>query len=197
MNIGFDIDDTITDTYSAMFGYAQKYTIDVLKRSAKLEKLNNLTNHFYIQALHNWTDDESEEFFKKYYKQIVEETTPFPYAVETIKKLKDEGHRIILITARWNIEGVSVKELTEKWLKEKQIPYDVLVVNASTKKEAAIQNNLDIFVDDSFENCKNVAEANIKTYIMDTRYNGGLDDERITRVYSWPHLEQEIRREIK
>ncbi len=197
MVIGLDIDDTITDTFGVMFGYGQKYTIEELKRSAEPVKTAGFTNHFYCQEMHGWTEEESEKFFEKYYSDIINNTEPFMFAIETIRKFKQAGHKIVLITARWDFGDVSVREVTEKWLEQQQIPYDVLVVNAKTKQEAALENKLDIFVDDSFENCKSVSNVGIKTYIMDTRYNKGLEDEKIKRVYSWPHLEQELRKEIK
>ena len=31
MNIGIDIDDTISDTYATLFPYAQKYTVEDLQ----------------------------------------------------------------------------------------------------------------------------------------------------------------------
>ena len=36
------------------------------------------------------------------------------------------------------------------------------------KAVAAKQENLDIFIDDSFKNCQMVADLGIKTFIMDT-----------------------------
>jgi len=196
MNIGLDIDDTITDTFAVMFGYGQKFTIEDLGKSADLVKTTGFSNHFYCQNMHGWIDEDADKFFEKYYRKISEETRPFMFAIETIRKLKEEGHKIVLITARWDFADVNAREITEKWLKEQQIPYDVLIVNGGSKADSAIKYNLDVFVDDSFENCKAVADAGIKTYIMDTRCNKGLEDEKIKRVYSWPHLEQELRKEI-
>lgn len=197
MVIGLDIDDTITDTFGVMFGYAQKYTIEELGKSGKIDYSKKLTNHNYIQALHNWNEDEEIDFFRKYYKPICEKTEPFPFAVDTINRLKEEGHKIVLITARWDFEDTDVRKLTEEWIKKQNISYDKLVVNANTKLEAAMENNIDIFVDDSFENCVQVSKGGIKTFIMDTRCNKGLEDDNIKRVFSWPDLEYEIRREIK
>ena len=197
MVIGLDIDDTITDTFGVMFGYAQKYTIEKLGRSVEVNYSQIFPNHNYIQALHNWNEEEETEFFKIYFEKICEETEPFPFAVETINKLKAEGHKIVLITARWDFEDVNVRELTEDWIKKQNIQYDKLVVNASTKLEAAKENNVDIFIDDSFENCKAVSDGGIKAFIMDTRCNKNLNDSKIKRIFSWPHLEFELRKEIK
>ncbi|MBP3463699.1 MAG: hypothetical protein J6K45_04375 [Clostridia bacterium] len=53
MNIGIDIDDTISNTYETVIPYAQKYTIEELGRSGTLNKENELTTHKYTKYLHN------------------------------------------------------------------------------------------------------------------------------------------------
>ena len=52
MNIGIDIDETISDTYETQFNIAQYYTINVLKRDGKINELNKI-------------QEEYKEFFKK------------------------------------------------------------------------------------------------------------------------------------
>lgn len=37
-----------------------------------------------------------------------------------------------------------------------------------------------------------MAEAQIKTYMMDTIINFNHKNDKVKRVYSWPHLHQEI-----
>lgn len=187
MIIGIDIDDTITDTYEVMINYAQKYTIDVLKREPIL-KDGNCNTHFYTQYLLDWKEGEDLGFLKGYYEKILNEVKPKTLAVEYLKKLHDEGNKIVLITARWVTDEFDVVEATQNWIKRNNIPCDKLIVNAENKLIAAKQENIDIFIDDSFKNCKMVSEGGIKTYLMDTRTNKGLIDENIERVYSWPHL---------
>ena len=187
MIIGIDIDDTITDTYEVMINYAQKYTIDVLKREPIL-KDGNCNTHFYTQYLLDWKDGEDLGFLKGYYEKILNEVKPKTLAVEYLKKLHDEGNKIVLITARWVTDEFDVVEATQNWIKRNNIPCDKLIVNAENKLIAAKQENIDIFIDDSFKNCKMVSEGGIKTYLMDTRTNKGLIDENIERVCSWPHL---------
>ena len=36
MNIGIDIDDTISETFETLLPYAQKYTIEALKKESKI-----------------------------------------------------------------------------------------------------------------------------------------------------------------
>lgn len=187
MIIGIDIDDTITDTYEVMVNYAQKYTIEVLKREPILEEIN-CDNHFYTKSLHNWKDEEDLEYLNQYYEKIVNEVRPRTLAVEYLEKLHNEGNKIVLITARWESNKFDVTELTKQWIETNGIPCDKLVINAQNKLIAAKQENVDVFIDDSFSNCQMVSNAGIKTYLMDTRINKGLVDEKIERIFSWPHL---------
>ena len=180
MNIGIDIDDTIANTYEVMFAYAQKYTVE------------DLTNHFYTRAMHSWTQEEEDKFFEKYYEKIAKETKPFTCAIETLKELQKQGHKLIFITARFEPDYFDVRKTTFDWLEKYKVPYDKVIINPKTKREAAIENNIDIFIDDSYSNCKDVLNAGIESWIMDTRCNRTIKDENITRVYSWPHIKQII-----
>lgn len=197
MIIGIDIDDTITDTYEVMMGYAQEYTLDVLGREPIINETNSCSNHLYIQYLHNWNKDEDLKYLELYYENIIKEVRPKTLALKYLNKLKEEGHTIVLITARWETEYIDVVGLTKEWLRKNNVPYDKLIVNAENKQMAAKQENLDIFIDDSFKNCQMVSDIGIKTFIMDTRTNRNLDDERIKRVYSWPHFYSVFKNMIK
>ena len=118
----------------------------------------------------------------------MKEVKPKTLAVEYLQKLHNEGHKIVLITARWKAKEFDIREITKRWIEEHNIPYDKLIVNAENKLVAAKQENIDVFVDDTFKNCKMISDNCIKTYLMDSRTNRGFEDEKITRVYSWPHL---------
>lgn len=193
MIIGIDIDDTISDTYEVMMNYAQEYTIEVLKREPIIKDIGNCNNHYYTQYLNDWQNGEDIEFLKDYYETIIKSVKPKTLSLEYLKKLHEEGNKIVLITARWESEYFDVRKATEEWLKANNVPYDKLIINAENKLIAAKQENINVFIDDSFKNCQMVAESGIKTYIMDTRVNKGLKDEKIERVYSWPHVYMKLK----
>ena len=192
MNIGIDIDDTISNTYDILFNYAQKYTI--VDKNRQLKHVNrNATTHMYATTFHNWSSEEETEFFNKYYGNILKEVKPKMFSAEIINKLKSEGHKIYLITARFKVETADVKGLTLKWLKENNIKYDELIMNIEDKLKMAKEKKIDIFVDDSIKNCEAIANGNIKTFMMDSIVNINYQNEKVKRVYSWPHLYQEIK----
>lgn len=192
MIIGIDIDDTIADTCEIMLNYAQEYTIDVLKREPIL-KDGNCNTHFYVQYLHGWKEGEDIEFLKEAYEKIIVETRPKTLAIKYLQKLHDEGHKIVLITARWEADNFDVVKTTQEWIKTNNVPCDKLIINAENKLIACKQENVDLFIDDSFSNCQMVSGSGIKTFLMDTRSNKGLKDERFERVFSWPHIYMKIK----
>lgn len=189
MNIGIDIDDTISETFETLLPYSQKYTIEDLKKESNLIMRDDFTNHFYIEYANNWSKDEAEAFWKKYYGEILKQLNIKKFASEVIKKLKEQGNRIYLITARWEMRTDNVKEITIKWLQDNKIEYDEIFLNAEDKLKLVKENDIDIFIDDSFNNCKKIAHnSDAKVYMMTSKANGSLEDNKVRRVFSWPEI---------
>jgi len=196
MNIGIDIDDTISETFEILLPYSQKYTTQDLKKESKLDFRVDLSNHFYIVYMNNWNEQEAIAFWEKYYAEILKQVNIKKFASETIKKLREEGHKIYLITARWDMKKDNVEEITKQWLKENNVEYDGLFLNASDKLKLAKENKIDLFIDDSFNNCKKIAhDSDIKVYMMTSRVNESFNDEKIKRVFSWPEIYDLINKE--
>jgi CMP-N,N'-diacetyllegionaminic acid synthase len=65
--------------------------------------------------------------------------TPIRAAVELVQKMKEDGHYIILFTARGTITGIDWRLITQKQMISWGVPFDELVLG----KPAA-----DIYIDD-------------------------------------------------
>lgn len=191
MRIGIDIDDTIADTCEVAFAYAQKYTINELGRTAQIQDIPD-KHHNYIKTMHGWSQEEEDCFWNKYYGKMLDKIRPFTMAVETINKLKEEGNEIVIVTARWPEDNCDVFGITLEWLKANNIKYDDIVFDAQNKAQVALDKKLDIFIDDSFKNCTDVANVGVKSYIIETRTNKGLCADNVIRVYSWPDIYNKI-----
>lgn len=195
MNIGIDIDDTISETFETLLPYAQKYTIEELGREGIIDFNKKCINHYYIEEMFNWNKEESVRFWNKYIDEILENVNIKVFASDIIKRLKENGNNIFLITARWNTDNNNVENVTIKWLEDNKVIYDKLFLNAEANRKVQIveDNNIDIFIDDSFENCKDVSEkTKAKVYMMNTRVNERFSLENIKRVYSWSEIEHLI-----
>ena len=69
---------------------------------------------------------------------------PIPKAIEKLRRLFDEGHTIIILTARGTSSKKDYREFTAKQLKEFDIPYHELVVG--------LKPSADYFIDDKAVN---------------------------------------------
>lgn len=190
MNIGIDIDDTIADTFATLLPYSQKFAIEDLKSTQKLNYKCECNNHLYIEAMNNWNEEESKKFWDKYYGEMLEKLDIKKFAAEVINKLKEDGNKIYLITARWHMDNCDTKQITIDWLKANNIQYDELLVDVNDKLEIAIQKKIDIFIDDSFKHCTNIANnSDIKVYMMNSNANASFEDKKVERVFSWPEIQ--------
>lgn len=189
MNIGLDYDDVIVDTYEPYFAYAQKYMIEHLKREPQIIDNGDINSSAYCTNMHGWTQAEEDDFwYNNYFEKIETISRPKTLAKEVIAKLRSEGHKIIIITSRSGRE----EELMYRQIEKEGIVVDKIIGNAIKKGQIAKENDIDVFVDDNYQNCKDVFEQGIKSYLMDIRTNRNLNDVNIPRVYSWPHIYYEI-----
>lgn len=188
MNIGIDIDDTISDSFETIFADSQKFDIEELGNNGELKQYGKISNHNYIETLYShWNKDQINAFWSKYFINVLTKAKPKPYVVEILKKLHNEGNKIIIITSRHEEEENSnlIEKYTKKWLNENKIYYDKLIINAQDKYIIAKENNINLFIDDSIKHCCKMAENNIKTFIYTSICNQGVDVLNIDRVYSW------------
>ena len=182
MNIGFDIDDTITNSSDIFVKYAAEY--NHIKNI--IYPIN--TNELDQKLAFGWNDENMIEFRKVYLKKILTETKPNKDVVNVINYLKKEGNKIFLITARSDYEIPDMYKLTKEWLLMHNISYDGLFVNCKDKLSVCKENKIDIFIDDNITTCNNVY-GNSKTNVLiyTTRYNKNIDTD-LTRVINWQEI---------
>lgn len=193
MNIGIDIDDTIVDTITPIIKYGNMYNHDVF--GVKEEKGTtglSPTSH-YLEYIFGWAEGTKFEFFDKYYEQVIKECKIRRNASEILRKLKDEGHTINFITARFNSNEVCDTEgITRETLKKYKIPYDNLVMHTQKKIDACKNLNIDVFIDDSYDQCKNLQNNGIKSFVITTKMNNKLKFDDVKRVSSWNEIYNSI-----
>lgn len=190
MNIGIDIDDTITKTSEETDIYAKEYTEKFLKRKFKLKEIDIL-DPMWARHLYGWSVEEDRKFWDLYYEKIMENVKPKNEAIEIINELSKENN-IIIITARWDRENGIISQITKKWLEKYNINYDKLFIGHEDKRVIVKENNIDVFIDDNFKTCKYISELNIRTLIMNSRLNKNMIDDNLERVFSWKEIKEKI-----
>lgn len=187
MNIGIDIDDTISNSSEIFIKYAKLYN----KENHINFKIN--TKELNQEKAFGWNEFHQKNFLKKYLNKVLNDTKPKKNAVSVINRLKDNGIKIIIITARSNSELQNIYDITENWLKIKNINFDKLIVDSKNKELDCIKNNIDIFIDDNYKICEEVnKKAYIPVFLFNTRYNFNYKNLNIERVFNWNEIYMKI-----
>ena len=186
MNIGIDIDDTITNLQPTLFAYAQKYDCENFNGKCLLDPYGHNTWDMF-----SWNDEHQIKFWEAIYDEMLNNVPIKPFAKEIINKLK-EHNNIYIITARNERDIKGITNFTKVWLDKIGIKYDELHVDQQDKEIMAVKKELDVFIDDAPRNCERVSSKGIKTYIMDSIHNRNYKNENIERVYSWPEFYNKI-----
>lgn len=142
MIIGIDIDDTITDTSIV----ANKY-LTLFSRN--------------YQDYHELPQEKYYDFLNEYQAEIVKNNILKEGCQEAFKYLKENGWKIIIITARSSEFDSRIEKLTKEFLANNNLIYDKIIFNAIEKGTIASSEHLSIFIDDKEEVLDDVNKFNI------------------------------------
>lgn len=183
MKIGIDIDDTMADTFDYLMPYiAEFFDIDI-----KYLKDNNISYSNFPEEM----KEREFEFAKKYYDKVIPSTPFKPKVAEYIYKIKKLGHEIIVITARDKMLYTDEYKTTIEELKNNNINYDKLICDFN-KAKVCENEKVDLFIDDSIENCKRVSKLGIKTILFSSKGNM-KDKTNLYRVDNWKDIYEKIK----
>ena len=191
MRIGIDLDGVLTDIERFMLDYGSKYCVE------NNIPLNIKLGSYDDTEMLNCTDEQAVDFWRTY---IIDYFTKYPArdcAKEVIKKLKEDGHEIYIVTGRSEYGVPSeyinkIKEMTETWLKENDIPYDKLIFTEDNKLPYCIGNYIEVMIDDWTKVIKEVS-TRIPTIVFNCYYNQDAEGENIIRAYTWYDVYEKIK----
>ena len=128
------------------------------------------------------------EFYERFGERIHFEASPRTGAAGIVGYLA-ETHDIHYVTAR----TVDMTSVSRAWLKFNGFPMGGLHCLGSHRKvEQARALGCDVFIEDRFENARELAEAGMAVLLMDCPYNQGTIPG-VRRVHDWREAEVCIR----
>ncbi len=187
MNIGVDIDGVLTDMERMAIDYGTKMCVEK-NIPIKLD-----LNKYWEIEKYNWSAEQEEMFWNQNLIPYVIESEARAFAAQILEKLQDDGNQIFIITAR-NESGMpkeyygKMQPLTLEWLEKQNIKYrKIIFTEDSQKLQKCIENNVDVMIEDSPINIKNIS-SKIKVIKFDCQYNKDINGENIITAYSWYHI---------
>ena len=189
MRIGIDLDGVIFDSEKEFRVYSELYDMIDLKQNSKTDN-----RKLKFQDRFQWSEKQTKDFLKKYHKQIIEESNFIPGVKRILKLLKEDGHSLILITARGGLNKDMIR-ITEKRLKENGMYiFDKYYWATENKEEVCQKENIDIMIDDFCKNCENIANSKIKTIYLKDAPSYDLEENKYIKVlYNWGEIYRYIK----
>lgn len=192
MRIGIDIDGVLTDIEQWQLDFGSKYMSE--------EKHMNIVNNegYDLTEIYNVSKEYDTNYWNKYIMDYVENEPARKFCGEVIKKLKDEGNEIYIITARYltaeaTKEGENMRNIVKKWLKKYNIYYDNIIFSPEDKLEVCMENRIDLMIDDRVENVNQIS-TKIPVICFHAGYNKLCMGNNIYRCYSWYDIYETIRK---
>ena len=189
MRIGIDLDGVIFDSEKEFRVYSELYDMIDLKQNSKTDN-----RELKFQDRFQWSEKQTKDFLKKYHKQIIEESNFIPGVKRILKLLKEDGHSLILSTARGGLNKAMIR-ITEKRLKENGMYiFDKYYWATENKEKVCQKENIDIMIDDFCKNCENIANAKIKTIYLKDAPSYDLEENKYIKVlYNWGEIYRYIK----
>lgn len=181
MKIGIDLDGVIFDSERMYRVYAELYDILELHQNGIIDN-----REVKFQDRYNWSKETIDNFMEKYQTRIVKDAPFMPGAKEVINMLKNEGHELIVITSRGSNNKQHIN-ITEDILKRNNMYiFDKYCWGVEKKREVCVAEKIDLMIEDSNNNCKEISDAKIKTiYFKDAPNYDMEENEYLKTLYNW------------
>ena len=180
MNIGIDIDDTLTDSCPVLKSYLEKYDSVYCNDGHMIKNIADIICGHYV-------DDAVTQFYLDNGKQMANEIKIKKDAKEILDKLLSEGNKITIITARSSKFFADTQAFNEAYLKTNNINYTKLLTSQDNKLETCLKENIDIMIDDSIKTCERLQNEGIKSLVFTSELNKDKETN-CNRVGSWLEL---------
>jgi len=167
----FDLDDTISDTD----GYSEKYIRNFFAEH-NLPYKQIAKNVRFAESKFDWDRQTALAWYKEFGDEMMSNFPLKQWARDFLDFLHNQGHTIIIATARATDWHTNPEEVTLRWLKNNNIHYDKIYIGRNDKEAICLDENADVFVDDDLKITANVAKAfegqkDKQVFLQTTAYN--------------------------
>ena len=187
MNIGLDVDGVIFNTEEWLCIYAEIFDIETFKKDSLINPFE-----YFKEAQYDWDKAHSDEFLNTYLLKSTYDSTFIAGAVWVIKRLKELGHKVIIISARGE-EYPEVLPVLEKRFKDAGLEFKKIYWKTHDKLSICQKENIDIMVDDRPSTCKKISDNNIHTLYLKNESRVELEDnDYLKTVKNWGEIYKQI-----
>ena len=180
MRIGIDLDGVVIDSETTFRTYEEIYAVEELNG----KKITNAEEPKFQQR-YDWTKEEQQQFIDEYFLEVSKNSGLMSGFVPVYKKLKQQGHEFVCITARGGFVE-EMKDDAERVLNENGIVFDKYYWKNDDKVQACLNENVDFMIDDDHRIITRLNDNGVKTlYFRDTNLLRLPETELNHEVNNW------------
>lgn len=195
MRIGIDVDGVLTELNRFTTDYLTKYLVknNIDYQIGKADSV--------VYAAFGIDEKIEDDFWEEYLDLYARKVRACAFVSEVIKKLKEDGHEIYIVTARWLTNrddevGEDMRNKVKVWLCENDIIYDKLIFTKA-KKEKKLDEikefKIDLMIEDSPKNIEDLSKV-VPMICYHAEYNKDFNFENTTRCFSWYDIYHAIKK---
>ena len=162
MRIAVDIDDTLNAVDRV------RYAGEYIRRKNLPFRLVDENAHM-LEKVYDWSHDDVLEFVHDGGITAFTDAPARKGAREVLERWRAAGIEVIVLTSRVAEWFGNPEKLSRDWLEKRHIPYDGLVASCADKGAYCAQNNIDILIDDSVEQCLSAQERGVYAVLAVSR----------------------------
>ena len=178
MNIGVDFDGVIADAIKLKQKFfKQELGIDVNPEECSWEKLEGrVSEEDYVRIVEGVI----------YGTELCLQMEDVPDAREVIRKLRKDGHKVYIITSRYDLQA----EYAEKLMEMRGVEYDGMInTGKKPKRGVCEENNIGILVEDSPRKLVQARRPGMRAILLTRPYNADVElEEGIERAENWEEV---------
>ena len=190
MIIGFDLDDVLLNFHDSL----REFCNIQYNRNHRREEVVS----YFIEDTFGFSREEGGRMVFGFYNDSChQDIPPIEGALDGIARLK-ENHSLVIVTARPESTEEKTKQLISRYFPDtfREVHFTNHFfgsTNRRLKSELCRQLGIEIFIDDSINNARDIAEIGVPVLLLDAPWNRNQDlPPGVTRVYSWEEIIEKI-----
>ena len=185
MKIAVDIDDTLNTIERA------KYAGDYFQENALPFCVTDPDANAFVRVA-NWSEDDVIKFIHAGGYKAFRDALPREGAREVLARWKQQGHTVLILTARLKSWFQDPFALSHDWLTKYGFPFSELVADVEEKGKYCREHHVDVLIDDNLTQLRSARENGVVPVLAVRAATEGAKEEFPFRGETWEEIERAV-----
>ncbi len=185
MNIGVDLDGVVFDTEIYYRAYADLYNYEHMHYKLADREEARVFKRYY------WPQEVFDKFLEKYLFTIQTTAPILPLAKQVLKKLSEQGHKLIVISKRGDHFPEEI-DITYKRCANENLHFDKFYFQQVDKIEVCKKEKIDVMLEDYYPNVCSLSENDISCIYFRNGLLNFCNANNVVTVDNWGQVPEAL-----